>query len=227
MENINIDKTLLAFFDIQAYSAFISNNSKDHCIEVSEALFKNIKRDSGSFMCDIKLRHWIYSDSIILIPDTEARVLDIPSIDFFISICSVLMFRGLRAGLPLRGAIGAGYFYKNNDVIIGTALVDATTYEKEQNWLGAVITPAALSLIKKFHPSFDKKYADILNFGRFLNRGRIPWKKPYEKEKGISKPRNCFYIKPTMPDPNWRKYLPAHYNDDIKIQESDILYGKG
>lgn len=226
MAKINIDKILLAFFDIQAYSDFVRKNPKNHCLEKAENLFKDIKKDmGGSHILDIRLRHWIFSDSIIMIPDVETHPLDIAVIDFLIAMCSGLMFRGILEGLPLRGAIGTGYFYKNDDIIVSSALVDAATYEKEQNWLGAVITPSALSLINEIHPGFENEYKSLLNFGRFLDKGKIPWTNS-KHEPDIPKPEYSFYVKPIkLYNTNWRKRLPDYFEINSKVSASDLLYG--
>jgi hypothetical protein len=138
---------------------------------------------------------------------------------------SGLMFRGARAGLPLRGAVGAGYLYKNDDIIISSALVDAATYEKEQNWYGAVITPTALTLINEICPGFENEYKTLLNFGRFIDKGNIPWTDSKHKHgKAIPKPVHSFYIKPAMSLANWREYLPDYIEIDNKVEESDFLY---
>ncbi len=224
MENLNTDKVLLAFFDIHAYSDFIRNNTKAACLEKAENLFKDIKNDVGdSHVLDIGLKHWIFSDSIIMISDVESRALDIAAIDFLITMSSVLMFRGIRAGLPLRGAIGTGYFYKNDDIIISSALVDAATYEKEQNWYGAVVTPTALTLINEICPGFESEYKTLLNFDRFLDKGKIPWKDS-KHGKTIPKPEHSFYVKPARSIAKWREYLPDYIEKDNKVEASDILY---
>ncbi len=223
---INFEKILLAFFDIQGYSDFVSNNSYADCIEKTEELLKTVKKDAGdSHLFDIRLKCWILSDPIIVIPDINTRPLDMPAIDFFISICSGLMARGLRAGLPLRGALGAGNFYKNDDIIVSSALIDAARYEKEQNWLGAVITPAALSLINEVCPAFEKEYQTLHNFGRFLDKGKIPWKtRKHSHVNDIPKPEYGFYIKPALPIRDWKRYLPKYFKIDDKIEASDRLY---
>ncbi len=226
MEKINTDKIILAYFDIQAYSSFISNNSKEGCIKKTKDLLDIVKKDLRSFILNIKVKHWILSDSIIIIPDIENRPLDISTIDFLVTMSSGLMFRGAWAGLPLRGALGAGYFYKDNDIIISSALVDAATYEKEQNWYGAVITPTALTLIREIYPSFENEYKTLLNFERFLDKGKIPWTDSKHKHgKAIHKPEHSFYIKPAMPLTDWRKYLPDYIEINKKVEASDFLYG--
>ncbi len=222
---INIDKIPLAFFDIQAYSTFIQKNSKDECIKKTEDLLQTVKRDAGSFIQGYKVNHWILSDSIIVIPDLDERPLDLYSIDFLFLICSDLLYRGLKASLPLRGAIGSGYFYKNNDVIVSSALVDAARHEKEQNWLGAVITSSALSLMTELRPTFMNEYASLYNFGRTIRYGSVPWKISKNNPESSQHPHEFdFYIKPINSVPNWRQYLPAHFRIDDKVASSDCLY---
>lgn len=231
METLNLDKILLAFFDIQAYSTFIRKiNSQLVCVKQAKKLLMKIQKDvNNSFFLDMHLKQWILSDSIIVIPDIEKHSLDIGLIDFFISMCSLLMVRGLREGLPLRGAIGTGYFYKEDDIIVSSALVDAAMYEKEQNWLGAVITPAAMDVINDICPAFESRYKTLLNFGRHLDIGEIPWKNSTNPNHGkdIPKPENGFYIKPNMADPDWRRHLPSYFENDDKVKWSDRLYGAG
>jgi hypothetical protein len=52
----------------------------------------------------------------------------------------------------MRGALGTGQFYadKQNNIFLGSALIDAYGYAEKQNWIGFVGTPSA-----------EKKIADI------------------------------------------------------------------
>jgi hypothetical protein len=45
----------------------------------------------------------------------------------------------------MRGALGTGQFYadKQNNIFIGSALIDAYTYAEKQDWIGFVVTPSA------------------------------------------------------------------------------------
>lgn len=45
----------------------------------------------------------------------------------------------------MRGALGTGQFYadKQNNVFLGSALIDAYEYAEKQNWIGFVVTPSA------------------------------------------------------------------------------------
>lgn len=54
----------------------------------------------------------------------------------------------------MRGALGTGQFYadKQNNIFLGSALIDAYKYAEKQNWIGFVVTPSA-----------EKKIESMLN----------------------------------------------------------------
>ncbi len=53
-----------------------------------------------------------------------------------------------------RGALGTGQFYadRQNNVFLGSALIDAYEYAEKQNWIGFVVTPSAEEKIVDIHP---------------------------------------------------------------------------
>jgi hypothetical protein len=55
-----------------------------------------------------------------------------------------------RIFLPLRGAISHGEFYADSarDIYFGKAFLDAMRWEKEQNWIGAILTPDCVKFFK-------------------------------------------------------------------------------
>ncbi len=71
------------------------------------------------------------------------------TIKWFLATCSMIMRLSMMSHFPLRGAIGGGDFYKDGEIIVSSALVDAHDHEIKQDWLGAVLTPSALKLIEK------------------------------------------------------------------------------
>jgi len=142
-----------------------------------------------------------------------------------------MMAKAMRDGFPLRGAIGGGDFYKDGEVMVSTALADAARYEKEQEWLGAVLTPDALNIIETAK-KFEKRQKGETRiefsserFNYYVRYGAIPWK----KEGRLSeRPAKTFYIKPfEMADNDWSsKYLPTYFNDPEKVINSHSLYGE-
>ncbi len=65
MTSYRADKTLVGYFDIYAYSSFIEKYPLDECLSKVRNLFKPVVMDMGSFFIDIRVKHWIFSDSIM------------------------------------------------------------------------------------------------------------------------------------------------------------------
>ncbi len=53
-----------------------------------------------------------------------------------------------------RGALGTGQFYadKQNNIFLGSALIDAYEYAEKQDWIGFVVTPSAERKIADLYP---------------------------------------------------------------------------
>ena len=227
--------TLVAFFDIYAYSAFIKETSIDEAINKVNGLFTAIKSEADTDIFDVKLDHWVLSDSIIIVVDTSRLPLFEGSLDLLLGACSVIMQDAMTQGFPLRGAIGGGYFHKDDEIMVSSGLVDAVQYEKKQNWWGAILTPSALQLVEKAsklgndlegNPDID---LSSKKFEPYVRYGVIPWKD--ERKDGnqeIEKPNETYYIKPfEMADKDWAsKYLPFYFNKKSKIDNSNRLYAQ-
>jgi hypothetical protein len=180
----------------------------------------------------VKIDCWILSDSIILVVDTDRSPLFSGSVGVFLGTCSMVMAAAMRHRLPLRGSIGGGDFFKDGDLMVSSALVDAALYEKVQNWLGAVLTPKAYELVEQAR-EFEIKVKgktdiDFISnaFKPFIRFGPIPWK---TSGSDIKKDPECYYIKPYMVDENWAsRYLPDYFKDkEGKIEKSHCLYAQG
>lgn len=223
--------TLVGFFDIHAYSAFIEKNSTDEAIKKLNGLFSKTSRAADTDILAVKLDHWILSDSIILVVDTNRHPLFAGAIECFLGTCSVIMRDAMIHGFPLRGAIGGGDFYKDGEIMVSSGLVDAAQYEKTQNWLGAILTPRALQLVEKANKlENDLKGKSNIDFSSdrfipFVRYGVIPWK---DENQNLEKPNETYYIKPfKMADKNWAsKYLPCYFNKQSKIANSNRLYAQ-
>lgn len=227
---IYYQNTLVGFFDIQAYSDFIGNTSIEEAVEKIKDLFSRTKNVSNTNIRAVKFDHWILSDSIILVVDTNRSPIFSDSLEGFLWTCSSIMKCGMKQRLPLRGAIGGGNFYKDGEIMVSSALVDANLYEKSQNWLGAVLTPSAIQIIEKAKLESEIKGKNLIDlysdkFKSFVRYGVIPWR---NSNQNIKKPRETFYIKPLdISDKNWAlKYLPDYFNDQEKRENSNCLYGE-
>lgn len=220
--------TLVAYFDIQAYSNFIDDTRFEDSIWRTSKLIKEIKSWTKTDMGDVKLNRWILSDSIIIVIDTERSPLFSGSIATLLGTCSYMMASAMRDRFPLRGAIGGGDFLKDGELLVSSALVDAARYEKIQNWFGAVLTPSAVELIAHADQEEIKRKRrnnidSFLDNNQFICYGNIPWKNNSNIE---NRNHPHYYIKPHMNEKDWvRNYIPEYFEDrDGKIKKSDILY---
>lgn len=224
--------TLVGFFDIIGYSSFIEKNPIEETISKISDFFKSTSSIAKTDIFAVKLEHWILSDAIIIVVDTNRHPLFSGSLEFFLGTCSMIMADGMKNRFPIRGAIGGGDFYKDGEVMVSSALVDAASYEKEQEWLGAVLTPTALKLVEKAKELESglkgKTRIDFSSdrFNHFVRYGTIHWKDG----------ENCrldktYYIKPfDMAEADWAdKYLPDYFDKAKKkemINNSHCLYAQ-
>lgn len=222
--------TLVGFFDIQAYSYFIKETKIEEAIQRISLFFSNTISTAGTDIFDVKLDHWILSDSIVLVVDTNRSPLFAGSLEVFLGTCSMIMQNAMKHGFPLRGAVGGGDFYKDGEIMVSSGLVDAALYEKTQDWLGAILTPKALQIVEKAkefeirHKGETRIDFSLEKFKAFVRYGVIPWK----LEARVEKPKETYYIKPfEMAYENWAsKYLPNYFDDTSKINNSHCLYAQ-
>src|SRR5574341_204003 len=228
MEDIRanvIPETIIAYFDIYAYSGFIKSKPIEECISDIEGLFKKaeILCKFQDYRQKVSFSHWILSDSIIIVRDKSAT-LNRASIGIFLLLSSALLTIGIRNGFPLRGAIGGGNFYANDDIIVSSALVNANEYIKKQEWWGAAITCEAQKIIIKNDPDFRSAYLTDDNYQRCVGRRIIPWK----EESKSSMPAELFYLKSLQPVPDFADNLPCYLREQeraIFVKNSQLLYG--
>lgn len=81
---IYYQNTLVAYFDIQAYSVFIKKSRSHEAIKKINYLFSEIRNSANTDFFSIKLDLAILSDSIILVIDTNRHPLHSGSLEFFL-----------------------------------------------------------------------------------------------------------------------------------------------
>lgn len=230
--------TLVGFFDIQAYSSFIKHHGMVEAVKKITRHLQTIKGTATTDAFAVKLDHCILSDSIIVVVDTNRHPLFTGSLSCFLQTCSMIMRISMTNSLPLRGAIGGRDFYKDGEIMVSSALVDAANFEKKQEWFGAVLTPKALQIIenaKQYEITCQGKTNIDFSSGDYnfcVRYGVIPWKlrSDYAKDGGS---REMYYIKPYMADiddsakKNWAStFLPPYFNAPLKIKNSHLLYAE-
>lgn len=226
-------KTLLAFFDIHAYSPFIKKSTTEDAVLKVNEFMRIIRIKSKTDIYSVKFDFMVLSDSIILVVDTTRSPIFAGSLEMLLATSSSIMKESIKLGLPLRGAIGGGDYYSDGEMLISTALVDAASFEKRQDWLGVVLTPTALQLIEDASqnpPRNDPVNLIDLNSSRysnFIKFGKIPWKKGKQMHEDDNLPDSTYFIMPfQMHEEDWANYLPEYFKDPEKIKNSHIIYGK-
>lgn len=229
--------TLVGFFDIQAYSDFIEHTGMVEAVKKVTHCLQSIKGISSTAANAVKLEHWILSDSIIVVVDTNRHPLYSGSVLCLLQTCSMIMRISMQNRFPLRGAIGGGDFYKDGEIMVSSGLVDAAEHEKKQEWFGAILTRKAIQVIEK------AKKVEIMREGKTkidlcsneinfcVKYGSIPWKDfEYAKKENMLK---MYYIKPYIVDidarANWESlFIPSYFDERAKskIDNSYCLYAE-
>jgi hypothetical protein len=118
----------------------------------------------------------ISSDSIVV----YSVDLGLPYLQNLLSAVSTISFRLLtEIGIPVRGAVSAGKYWRLEDekgylMFAGPPIVDAVKYEKEQDWIGVLITPKVLELTPELgdlYPIPDNIHDDNVK----SLRDKFPW----------------------------------------------------
>lgn len=152
------DNCWVAYFDIIGFknllNDFIAQHKTDERVDLAmdifvETYYRDILeklKEKGKYRPDKVSIHW-FSDSFFLYtvddsPDSLACIHQSAS-HFFIDV--------IWARMPLRGALGIGALYADNEngIFLGPGLIDAYQYAEKQDWIGLVITPTARSKLQK------------------------------------------------------------------------------
>ena len=117
--------------------------------ETLEALNKNTKD-----LQDYIYTYWISDTFMFYTPDDSKQSFNV------ISELALIFFRDRIRRSPTRmmtGALGTGQLYANkqDNIFIGSALIDAYTYAEKQDWIGFVITPDAEKKISDIESTLD------------------------------------------------------------------------
>ncbi len=94
---------------------------------------------------------WASDTFVFYTPDVSRTSFMLVSAAAIHFICR--MIRHSSSYMP-RGALGTGQFYadKQNNIFLGSALIDAYEYAEKQDWIGFVVTPSAERKIADLYP---------------------------------------------------------------------------
>jgi hypothetical protein len=94
-----------------------------------------------------QLEYMVFSDTIVIFaPDLQVR-----SYGWFLLQCEILMNKSITIRLPLRGAIsiGTAFISISPPMIIGPSFTEAHEYCEDQNWIGLLLTPSAITALRQ------------------------------------------------------------------------------
>ena len=162
----------------------------------------------------------VFSDSIVLTAKGDSP----ESLIAVAGACSRLLSHLLDEGIPLRGAIAFGDFFRSRVAesvfVAGRAVIDAYQFEQAQNWVGVMIAPSALARVPDLNSRcrlVDPANNDELE--RLLER--VPWpvfiqpcrRIPFRASSPLDDPAfDGFAVVPTK-----GAFEPMAIRDSIKI----------
>ena len=161
----------VAFLDILGFSRIVANDSFHERFESYIEIIRTAVTFPGS-----NLEFEITSDSVVI----YSNGLKLSYLQNLLSAVSTISFRLLtEIQIPVRGAISAGKYWRFDSkdghlMFSGAPIIDAVEYEKEQSWIGVVLTPKALEYAPELQDlhyipqNIDQKEAHALH-------SKMPW----------------------------------------------------
>lgn len=223
-QSSDFSETLVAFFDIQGYSTFVSNHSKSEVIKKTKELVSSNLNTAQTNFGGVKFESLVLSDSLIIVVDTKRHPIFKGSVHLLLVTCSSILAQSLKIyKIPLRGAIGGGWYFKEGDILASSALVEAASFERAQDWYGMVIAPAAEKLILQAYNGVEGEL--LKQNDGFLKKGLVPWKDKYKPK--YDKRGEYYFVEPfksyfgnlkELEFPNWFQ------KDSVKVKNSEKLY---
>jgi hypothetical protein len=135
-------------FDVLGFKNVVRQADKEfpcaHLTSKLNDLFEALESDVAEHG---QLEYMVLSDTIVIFaPDVEARWYG-----WFLLQCETLVNKSIEIRLPLRGAISVGtaFISRNPPMVIGPSFIEAHEYCEDQNWIGLLMTPSAVTALRQ------------------------------------------------------------------------------
>jgi hypothetical protein len=158
MEEIDIKKDAfkdrwVSYFDLLGFSDLVQTKGELHVFNTITMVIEEFKRELNSSDHIIE-RVWFSDSFIFYSPGDSAN-------DF----CAAQQFTHyfflslIQKEIPVRGALACGKVYadKDNNIIFGKGLLEAYKYAENQDWIGLILTPAAVQRMKEIGLPAEKR----------------------------------------------------------------------
>lgn len=144
----NRQETWVAVFDILGFKELVGQADNDLTRAVlTSRLDELIEVLKSNLSISSQLQYHIFSDTfIVMAPD-----LDVRRYPGFLNICKQFINKSIYIELPVRGAISVGPVFISKDplVVIGSSFLEAYEYCEDQDWIGLLLAPSAIQLLRK------------------------------------------------------------------------------
>lgn len=139
--------TWIAVFDILGYRGLLADAEKSFPRALLTSKLKELFAVlEGEISSHASTEYLVLSDTfVVLAPD-----LSIQRYPWFLHLCEALIRKSVTIEIPLRGAISAGpvLFSRSPQMLLGSAFLEAYEYQEDQDWIGLVLAPSAISLVR-------------------------------------------------------------------------------
>ena len=208
MVEIDLERGLVAFFDILGYQQMLMNNEVEttaHLIvdvisNIPSDIITSVTRDQGlggqiletsKFVDEIwnkvireEVKWLLFSDSILVsLPVDPSREV----IDYgfrwlaFIHVCAFLQREMFDRGLPLRGAIAFGEFFIKDTYFAGKPIIESYQASESLEMSGCVLTKTSEEIYRKFKQEMEEK--EFENMISAINQLCVPYLVPKKRER--------------------------------------------
>ena len=142
-QRVEYGKCFLCYLDVLGFKELVEKTEPD---DLKNAL--NLLRSNIKILCKkLSVKWLLYSDSLLLYTHDDS----IDSFNGLTGIVAAILAMAATQELRFRGAISYGDFSVDEEsaIFFGPALLDATRFEKRQEWMGVIITPSCSDFIAK------------------------------------------------------------------------------
>lgn len=185
----------VALLDVLGFESLISGGAQPGRLRAYlRCLEDSLKPDPSISEIDFV----VFSDTIVLTTRNDDEL----SFQALLRRCSMLFGAMLEMEIPLRGAIAYGSYYRRNVAggvfLAGTAIIDAHNFEKQQDWVGIMVSPSAVrkvatlpdlcALPRDYTPEELDLFKQRLPWAAFVQECHVPFKtaSPFDDKQFMS-----------------------------------------
>jgi len=147
-----------AFIDVLGFRNLVLKSPE---LEDFAQLYRSIFQDAlRSDLDRFGVEYRLFSDSLFL--RVSRRRTD-ERLGNLLRFAQRLLVRSCIGGLPLRGAVAYGSLIWNEDIVVGTPIIEAVEYEGLQNWIGMILGPTCARYLAENRGLEDRlREADVI-----------------------------------------------------------------